>query len=74
MIPVDLVVAASGETATSALDTATKAVIQNGFNTMQATVVDVIGIAVVTSVAVICLVAGVNFALKKIKAVISKAS
>lgn len=66
-----LVLAASS--ATSALDTATKSTIQSGFDTMIATVTDVVGIAVVASVAVICLTAGVNYALKKIKGVLNKA-
>lgn len=70
-----VVALASGSTtATSALSDATKAVIQSGFETMTATVTDVIGIAVVASVGVICLTAGVNFALKKIRGVMSKAS
>ncbi len=48
--------------------------IQNGFNTMSTTVTQVIGIAVVASVGVICLTAGVNYALKKIRGIMSKAS
>lgn len=61
-------------TATSALDEATKAVIQNGLGTMQATITDVIGITVVTAVAVIALTSGVNYALRKIRGIMSKAS
>jgi len=59
---------------TSALDATTQSVIQDGFNTMTATVTDVVAIAVVASVGVICLTAGVNYALKKIRGVLSKAS
>lgn len=48
--------------------------IQGGFDTMTSTVTQVIGIAVVASVGVICLTAGVNYALKKIRGIMSKAS
>lgn len=64
----------AASTATSALSDATKSIIQGGFDTMSATVTDVVGIAVVASVAVICLTAGVNYALKKIRGIMSKAS
>lgn len=60
--------------ATSALSESMMATIQSGFDTMGATVTDVVGIAVVSCVGVICLTAGVNYALKKIKGVLSKAS
>lgn len=60
--------------ATSALSEGMKATIQSGFDTMSATVTDVVGIAVVSCVGVICLTAGINYALKKIKGVLSKAS
>ncbi len=60
--------------ATSALDASTKAVIQGGLDTMQATITDVIGIVVVTAVAVIALTSGVNYALRKIRGIMSKAS
>lgn len=60
--------------ATSALDEATKVVIQNGFDTMTLTVKDVVAISVVAAVAVIALTAGVNYALKKIRGIMSKAS
>lgn len=59
---------------TSAITEAMKATIQSGFDTMTATVTDVVGISVVAAVAVICLTAGVNYALKKIRGVMSKAS
>ena len=61
-------------TASSVIDEAMKTTIQSGFDTMTATVSDVVAIAVVASVAVICLTAGVNYALKKIRGVMSKAS
>lgn len=60
--------------ATSALSESMKATIQGGFDTMTATVTDVVGIAVISCVGVICLTAGINYALKKIKGVLSKAS
>lgn len=64
----------SSQAASSVLDTTLKGVIQSGFDSMTATVTDVVGIAVVAAVSVVCLTAGVNFALKKIRGVISKAS
>ncbi len=60
--------------ATSVLSDSMKATIQSGFDTMSATVTEVVGIAVVATVGVITLTAGVNYALKKIKGVLSKAS
>lgn len=60
--------------ATGALDTTTMNSIQEGFNTLTATVGQVMPLVVVASVSVIALTAGVNFALKKIKGVLSKAS
>lgn len=68
------ILAASVTAATSVLDEGTKAVIQSGFDTMTATVTDVVGIAVVASVAVICLTAGVSYALRKIRGVLNSAS
>lgn len=68
------VATAGAEAPTSALTETMKSTLQSGFSTMQATVTDVIGIAIVASVAVICLTAGVNYALKKIRGVMSKAS
>ncbi len=67
-------VADGAVSATSALDAGTLDIIKAGFSTMQGTVLEVVGIAVVSAVAVICLTAGVNYALKKIKGVIAKAS
>ena len=60
--------------ASGALDTTTMNSIQEGFNTLTATVGQVMPLVVVASVSVIALTAGVNFALKKIKGVLSKAS
>lgn len=62
------------EGATSALDTATKAAIEGGFGTLQATVTDVIGVAVPVAVGVIALTAGVHYALKKVRGVLSYAA
>lgn len=59
---------------TGALDETTMNSIQEGFNTLTATVGQVMPLVVVASVSVIALTAGVNFALKKIKGVLSKAS
>lgn len=69
-----LPILAASVTAASVLDESTKAVIQSGFDTMTATVTDVVGIAVVASVAVICLTAGVSYALRKIRGVLNSAS
>ena len=60
--------------AKGALDAATMTTIQSGFDQLVATVSQVVPVAVVASVSVIALTAGVNFALKKIKGVLSKAS
>lgn len=57
-----------------ALDTATMDAIKSGFDTLSSTVAQVVPLAVVASVGVIALTAGANFALKKIKGVLSKAS
>lgn len=58
----------------SAITESMKAVIQAGFADMTATVTDVVGISVGACVGIICLTAGVNYALKKIRGVLSKAS
>lgn len=59
---------------TSVLSEAMLAQIQTGFDNLAATVTQVVGISVVACVGVIALTAGVSYALKKIKGVISKAS
>lgn len=59
---------------TSAISTDMKAVLQGGFADMTATVTDVVGISVAACVGIICLTAGVNYALKKIRGVLNKAS
>lgn len=61
-------------TATSALDEATKAVIKSGFETLSATVSDVLVLVVPVAVSVIALTSGINYALKKVKGVISMAA
>lgn len=58
----------------SVLDDTMLGYIQTGFDNLSATVTQVVGISVITCVAVIALTAGVNYALKKVKGVISKAS
>lgn len=58
----------------SVLTESLKTAIQTGIANLQATVTDVIGITIAASVAVIALTAGVNYALKKIRGVIAKAS
>lgn len=68
------VVLAEAGAVSGALDTTTMTVIQNGMNQLVSTVQQIVPIAVVASVSVIAITAGVNFALKKVKGVISKAS
>lgn len=60
--------------ATGALDANTLSKIQEGVDTMVATVGQVIPIIVIGSVSVIALTAGINYALKKIRGVLSKAA
>lgn len=57
-----------------ALDDATMTAIKNGFDTLVATAKQVVPIAVVAAVTIIAVTAGANFALKKIKGVMNKAS
>lgn len=59
--------------ATSALDDATKTLVQNGFDSLKATGVEVIGMAVVAAMGVVVLAAGVNFAIKWVKGILNKA-
>lgn len=65
---------ASAVTGTSVLTGEVLTQIQQGFADMTATVKDVAGIAVVAAVGVIGLTVGINYALKKIKGVMSKAA
>lgn len=58
----------------SALNETMKAAITAGFNTLQATVTDVVGIAVPVAVGIIALTAGVHYALKKVRGVLSYAA
>lgn len=67
-------IAAGEASGTSVLTESLKTAITTGINNLQATVTDVIGITIAASVAVIALTAGVNYALKKIRGVIAKAS
>lgn len=57
-----------------ALDEATINAIKSGFDSLKATVSQVVPIVVVASVSIIAITAGANFALKKLKGVMSKAS
>lgn len=57
-----------------ALDEATLNAIKSGFDSLKATVSQVVPIVVVASVSIIAITAGANFALKKLKGVMSKAS
>lgn len=68
------ILASGSGAATGALTEAMLSTVQGGFDTLVATVGQVIPIAVTASVSVIALTAGVNYALKKIRGVLSKAS
>lgn len=68
------VVLAEAGAVSGSLDTTTMTAIQNGMNQLVSTVQQIVPIAVVASVSVIAITAGVNFALKKVKGVMSKAS
>lgn len=57
-----------------ALDETTINAIKSGFDTLKATVSQVVPITVVAAVSIIAITAGANFALKKLKGVMSKAS
>lgn len=65
---------ASAVTGSSVLEGEVLTQIQQGFADMSATVTQVAGIAVVAAVGVIGLTVGINYALKKIKGVMSKAA
>lgn len=58
----------------SMMDEAMLKLISDGFTTMQTTFTSIIALAVPVSVTVVAIGAGVNYALKKIKGVLSKAS
>lgn len=68
------ILASSTPAASGALTDAMMTAVQGGFDTLVATVGQIIPIAVTASVSVIALTAGVNYALKKIRGVLSKAS
>lgn len=68
------VVLAEAGAVSGSLDTTTMTAIQNGMNQLVSTVQQIVPIAVVAAVSVIAITAGVNFALKKVKGVMSKAS
>lgn len=68
------ILATSGGGAAGVLTESMLTTVQGGFDTLVATVGQVIPIAVTASVSVIALTAGANYALKKIRGVLSKAS
>ena len=69
-----LAVLASSYTGTSVLTDAVKTAVSNGIADLSATVSDVILLAVPATIGVIALTAGVNYALRKVRGVIAKAS
>lgn len=68
------VLAADATGAKSLLTDAVKAAINSGLANMSATVSDVILIVVPVTISIIALTAGVKYALKKVKSVISQAA
>lgn len=74
MISMKCVVLAAEANVAGALDEATINAIKSGFDTLKATVSQVVPITVVAAVSIIAITAGANFALKKLKGVMSKAS
>lgn len=59
---------------TSVLEGTTRTVVQQGLADAGATVTDVVGIAVPVVIAAVLLTAAVNYAIKKVKGVLSKAA
>ena len=59
--------------ATSVLTEAMKTTISGGFNTLQATISDVLTVSVPACVAIIALTAGVGYALRKVRGAIASA-
>lgn len=74
MTGIKYAVLAAEANASGALDDTTMTAIKNGFDTLVATAKQVVPIAVVAAVTIIAVTAGANFALKKIKGVMNKAS
>lgn len=74
MIGMKCAVLAAEANVAGALDSITMSAIQSGFDTLKATVSQVVPITVVAAVGIIAITAGANFALKKLKGVMSKAS
>lgn len=73
MYPVYTVLAEAGANA-GALDSATLDAIKGGFDTLSSTVGQIMPLMVASAVGVIAVTASVNFALKKIKGLLAKAS
>lgn len=74
MTSMNCAVLAAEANVAGALDEATINAIKSGFDTLKATVSQVVPITVVAAVSIIAITAGANFALKKLKGVMSKAS
>lgn len=74
MISMKCAVLAAEANVAGALDEATMNAIKSGFDTLKSTVSQVVPITVVAAVSIIAITAGANFALKKLKGVMSKAS
>lgn len=74
MTSMKFVVLAAEANVAGALDDTTMTAIKSGFDTLKATVSQVVPITVVAAVSIIAITAGANFALKKLKGVMSKAS
>lgn len=74
MISMKCVVLAAEANVAGALDEVTMNAIKSGFDTLKSTVSQVVPITVVAAVSIIAITAGANFALKKLKGVMSKAS
>lgn len=66
--------AGTASTGTSVISDAMRGVLTSGFQDLGATVTDVMTIAVPVAITCIALVAGVGFALKQLKGVLSQAS
>ena len=65
---------ATGAAATGVLDEAMLQVVTNGFDTLEATVTQVLTVSVTAAVAIIALTGGVRYALKKVRGVIASAA
>lgn len=64
---------ASAPTPSSALDAATKAIVQNGFDSLVMTATDIIGMAIVAGMAVVALSSAAKFAVKYVRGLLHMA-